>query len=60
MTIFFDEKINILNRQYELNNNAEIDHGVLINRTKMSSTCSNKLNEGYKNTLKEEDLKEKK
>ena len=59
MTIFFDLKINILNRQYELNNNAEIDHGVLINRTKMSSTRSNKLNEGYKNTLKEEDLKEK-
>ena len=57
--ILFDENINVLNRQYELNNNGEIDHGVLINRSKMSSTRSNKLNEGNKNILKEEELKEK-
>ena len=41
--ILFDEKINILNRQYELNNNGEIDHGVLINRSNMSSR-TNKTN----------------
>ena len=57
--ILFDENINVLNRQYELNNNGEIDHGVLINRSKMSSTRSNKLNEANKNTPKEEELKEK-
>ena len=57
--ILFDENINILNRQYELNNNGEIDHGVLINRSKMSSSCSNKLmDEGNKNTKREE-LKDK-
>ena len=52
--ILFDENINILNRQYELNNNGEIDHGILINRSKMSSSCSNRLNEGNKNTKREE------
>jgi len=57
--ILFDENINILNRQYELNNNGEIDHGVLINRSKMSSSCSNKLiGDGNKNTKREE-LKDK-
>ena len=39
--ILFDEKINILNRQYELNNNGEIDHGVLINRSNMTSKSNN-------------------
>ena len=39
--ILFDEKINILNRQYELNNNGEIDHGILINRSNMSSRSNN-------------------
>ena len=39
--ILFDEKINILNRQYELNNNGEIDHGVLINRSNMTSRSNN-------------------
>jgi len=59
--ILFDENINILNRQYELNNNGEIDHGILINRSKMSSSCSNRLNEGgNKNTKREEnDFKDK-
>ena len=58
--ILFDENINILNRQYELNNNGEIDHGILINRSKMSSSCSNRLNEGNKNTKREEnDIKDK-
>ena len=57
--ILFDENINILNRQYELNNNGEIDHGVLIDRSKMSSSYSNRLIEGNKNTKREE-LKEKK
>ena len=56
--ILFDENINILNRQYELNNNGEIDHGVLINRSKMSSSCSNRLIDGNKNTKREE-LKDK-
>ena len=54
--ILFDENINILNRQYELNNNGEIDHGVLINRSKMSSSCSNRLIEENKNTKREEEL----
>ena len=53
--ILFDENINILNRQYELNNNGEIDHGILINRSKMSSSRSNRLLEGNKNTKREED-----
>ena len=48
--ILFDENIQILNRQYELNNNGEIDHGVLINRFNMSSRRSNNLNEPNKNT----------
>ena len=52
--ILFDEDINILNRQYELNNNGEIDHGVLINRSKISSSCSNRLIEENKNTKREE------
>ena len=39
--ILFDEKINILNRQYELNNNGEIDHGVLINRSNASIRSNN-------------------
>jgi MAP/microtubule affinity-regulating kinase len=43
--ILFDEKINILNRQYELNNNGEIDHGVLINRSNMTSRSNNTNNE---------------
>ena len=42
--ILFDEKINILNRQYELNNNGEIDHGVLINRSNMTSRTNNTNN----------------
>jgi MAP/microtubule affinity-regulating kinase len=29
--ILFDQDTNALNRQYELNNNIEIDHGVIIN-----------------------------
>ncbi len=29
----FNEKVNVLNRQYELNNNGEIDHGILINHS---------------------------
>ena len=28
--ILFDQELNALNRQYELNNNGEIDHGVII------------------------------
>ena len=31
--IEFNENVNILNRQYELNNNGEIDHGILINHS---------------------------
>ena len=54
--ILFDENINILNHQYELNNNGEIDHGVLINRSKMSSSCSNRLIEENKNTKRKEEL----
>ena len=54
--ILFDEKINILNRQYELNNNGEIDHGVLINRTNMTSRSNNGNNN--ENVLKKEVSKE--
>ena len=39
--LFFDEKVNILNRQYELNNNGEIDHGVLINQSNLTSRSTN-------------------
>ena len=34
--IKYNENVNILNRQYELNNNGEIDHGILINRSSSS------------------------
>ena len=55
--ILFDEKINILNRQYELNNNGEIDHGVLINRSNMTSHSNNTNNNDnfkkVKNVVKE-------
>ena len=57
--ILFEEKINILNRQYELNNNGEIDHGVLINRSNMTSR-SNKTNNNdnlqKKNISKEKNI----
>ena len=53
--ILFDEKINILNRQYELNNNGEIDHGVLINRSNMTSRTNNtNNNENIKNNISKE------
>ena len=56
--ILFDEKINILNRQYELNNNGEIDHGVLINRSNMTSRSNNTNNENLqkKNNSKENNI----
>jgi serine/threonine protein kinase len=57
--ILFDEKINILNRQYELNNNGEIDHGILINRSNMSSR-SNNINAKKDNEQKSNNLKENK
>ena len=53
--ILFDERINILNRQYELNNNGEIDHGVLINRSNMTSRTNNtNNNENIKNNISKE------
>ena len=57
--ILFDEKINILNRQYELNNNGEIDHGVLINRSNMTSRSNNTNNNEIlqkKNISKEKNI----
>ena len=57
--ILFDEKINILNRQYELNNNGEIDHGVLINRSNMTSRSNitnNNDNSQKKNVSKEKNV----
>ena len=58
--ILFDEKLIILNRQYELNNNGEIDHGVLINRSNMSSknniiTKTLKSNSNNTNNNKDEE-----
>ena len=54
--ILFDEKINILNRQYELNNNGEIDHGVLINRSNITSR-SNNNNTNNENSQKKQNSK---
>ena len=48
--IIFSNKAKELNMIYELNNNGEIDNGILIN-SKTNSTRSNKLN-----NLKENDL----
>ena len=42
--ILFEQDVNALNRQYELNNNGEIDHGVIIN---------NSNEKAIKNNLKE-------
>ena len=60
--ILFDEKINILNRQYELNNNGEIDHGVLINRSNMTSrsnnTNNNEISQKVKNVSKENNIED--
>ena len=36
---------NILNRKYELNNNGEIDHGILINHNTKNKDHSNLINE---------------
>ena len=60
--ILFDETINILNRQYELNNNGEIDHGVLINRSNMTSRTNNTNNNENlkKNVSKEKNVDEQK
>ena len=52
--IFFDEKINVLNRQYELNNNEEIDHGVLINHSNLTSRSTNNDNLVRMNAMKKE------
>ena len=38
--ILFEEKAKILNRQYELNNNGEIDHGILINHQNKSNNSN--------------------
>ena len=55
--ILFDDNVNNLNRQYELNNNGEIDHGVLIeqsnnkisSRTNMNDFCENIKREEFHN-----------
>ena len=55
--IYFDEKAKVLNRQYELNNNGEIDHGILIN--KQNSTQSENINnnlERSKETLDDKNI----
>ena len=45
--IIFSNKAKELNMIYELNNNEEIDNGILIN-SKTNSTSSNKLNNSKK------------
>ena len=67
--LFFDEKVNILNRQYELNNNGEIDHGVLINQSNLTSRSINNdnlmrmdaivKNENYENPQNSKEKEEK-
>ena len=54
--ILFDQELNALNRQYELNNNGEIDHGVIINNSyeKEIRNCNNK------DKIKANELTEKK
>ncbi|MCQ2815690.1 MAG: protein kinase [archaeon] len=42
--IKFNSQAKILNRNYELNNNGEIDHGVLIKNTKIKSENKSKEN----------------
>ena len=42
---FFCENAKILNRKYELNNNGEIDHGILINHSTKNKDHSNLMNE---------------
>ena len=39
--ILFEQDANALNRQYELNNNGEIDHGVIINNSNQKKTKNN-------------------
>ena len=59
--ILFDQDTNALNRQYELNNNGEIDHGVIISNTngkKINTNKDNKegeinMNEDSKNDIKQ-------
>ena len=51
--ILFDQDANALNRQYELNNNGEIDHGVIINNSNENeNNINNEINK------KEKDIKD--
>ena len=54
--ILFEQDANALNRQYELNNNGEIDHGVIINnsndRKKIDDNDSNNYNNELINSKK--------
>ena len=45
MFIFYCENVKILKRKYELNNNGEIDHGILINHSTKNKDHSNLINE---------------
>ena len=53
--ILFDQDANALNRQYELNNNGEIDHGVIINN---SNETGNKKNINNNNLNEEKNKQE--
>ena len=52
--ILYDQDANALNRQYELNNNGEIDHGVIINHSNEKENIINNNN----TNKKEKEIKE--
>ena len=53
--ILFTQDVHALNRQYELNNNEEIDHGVVINITNQLSIKKDSKNEKEISDIKNND-----
>ena len=51
--MLFTPNVDILNRKYELNNNGEIDHGIIINKSKNFSINKkeNKKNNNNENLI---------
>ena len=54
--ILFEQDANALNRQYELNNNGEIDHGVIINTSYEKEINKNLENENKEQNEKKENI----
>ena len=53
--ILFAQDVNVLNRQYEFNNNEEIDHGVVINKFNQLSIKRDSKNEKEISDIKNND-----